>query len=353
MIVVYSETEIRNKYKGDADHVLAAVRGLNGTELDISDLNPEEIRDFIDEEVPDREEPVCLIGGYDIVPAFRLANPTHKLLNEVDEDVLTDGPYGARSKSLAEQYMPSRAVSRIPDSGTPHANQFIALLKRAAKAENTPTPGKSFEQAAFEFEGSAKLVHGVLTATQPVRFSPPDTVDAPATKDVIAERGRVHILLHGSDNPERWDTLYGARTSSSDLEPALRVVDLSTSNLKGAIVSFSTCYSAMLDRRQDDHPPRDPDNQPALACLMGGAKTVYGSTRANWIDNTQPFDSFGSALIAMVWKRLHEGLPAARALLQARFDFARAGLSQDAWSRPYVLKTLLQAQCYGHPLVAL
>ena len=350
MIVVASKQAIRVKYQADANNVQDAIDAL-GPVLDASGMGAKQIRDAIDQRDPSRSVPVCLIGGYDIVPAFKPPNPTVKFVHDPDEDVTSDAPYGARPDDPAEVYLPTRAVSRIPDSGVPDAGQFIDILNRAAAAPGVPTPPGCFHLAANEFLGSAQLVMAVPTLNVGLNLSPPVPNSLPPVQGEIAGKGRIHFLLHGADEPARWDRLFGAANRKSLLVPAVRVSDLKGFALKGSIVTFSTCYSAMLDPRSGQR--RNPDNQPALACLVAGAKTVYGSTRANWIDDTPPFDSFGSALIAAVWQLLVQGKPAAEALRQARFDFAESSLARDAWTRPYVLKTLLQAQCYGHPMARL
>lgn len=353
MIVVASKKALQDKYKANADSVLAAIAGL-GALLDVSDMTPAQVRTAIDQRDPSpaRAEAACLIGGYDIVPAFRQPNPTFDVIDEVDADVMSDAPYGARPGSPAEVFLPTRAVSRIPDSGTADAGQFIAILNQAAAAPGTDTPDGVLHLAAQEFAGAAQLVQAVPSMGAALKLSPPVAVGAPTIQSQASNMGRIHFLLHGADQPNRWDRLYGAADSEAPLRPAMRVSELKGCVLSGAIVSFSTCYSAMLDTRPGK-PLRDPDNQPALACLVAGAKTVYGSTRANWIDDTAPFDSFGSALIAEVWRLLNQGVTVAEALRKARFSFAQSSLARDAWTRPYVLKTLLQAQCYGHPMARL
>lgn len=351
MIIVASTSAINAKYGADAANVLTAISVL-GPWLEASNMTPEEIRLVIDAEDPSRTSPALLIGGYDLVPTFRRPNPTRNVIDDPDVDVMSDGPYGARVGDPAEEYLPTRAVSRIPDSEARDTAQFLAILNQAASATTTDTPTGSFHLAAKEFEGSAGLVRSVLAMGATINLSPPDAIGAPAINAAISSKGCIHFLLHGSDRPDRWARLYGAEDSVARLRPAVRISDLKQCTLKGAIVSFSTCYSAMLDAHPGT-PPRDADNQPALACLVGGAKTVYGSTRANWIDDTEPFDSFGSALIASTWRLLIKGESAAEALRRARFAFAEASLTRDAWSRPFVLKTLLQAQCFGHPLAKL
>jgi hypothetical protein len=352
MIVVCSISALKAKYPGQAGaDVRTAVEAL-GPVIDASGLDAPKIRDLVDQQDSTRRQPACLIGGYDLVPSFRLANPSLHAAKETDEDVPTDAPYGARPHSDAEHYLPTRAVARIPDSGVADANGFIALLQRAAQAPTLPTPTGTFQQTAAEFAGSARLVDGAIPGLSPVRLSPPDPAGTPTLPQLVSGSGRVHILLHGSDKAPGRSTLWGRAPGSSHFLPTAKAGDLANSALGGAIVSFSSCYSAMLDALPGDA-PRTPGDQVALACLAAGAKVVFGATRANWIDITLPFDSFGSALIAHVWSQLRKGEHAAEALRLAKWEYARIALAADPWARPYVLKTLLQAQCYGHPMATL
>lgn len=332
----------------DGDRVLQAVQAL-GQVIDASGLTASEIRARIAAQPPG---PACLVGGYRLLPTFRMPNPSRAIVTSDDADVLTDAPYGARVGSDAECYLPSRPVSRLPDAGS--ADAFVALLERAAAAPAQATPPGCFQQAAAEFRGSALHVHGVLGDPVPPRQSPPDDDQLPGLLALITGRGRLQLLLHGARTAKDRDTLWGRGPQKTDpFVRALSAPQLLQCNLAGSVVSFSSCYAAMLDSEQTQDGPRTPDNQVALACLAAGAKAVFGATRANWIDISDPFDDFSGALAAFLWKRLQAGTPAAEALRAAKRDYATMALARDGWSRPYVLKTLLQSHCYAHPLAGL
>jgi len=352
MLVICSNDAVMVKYgKTDGVKVLAAVARL-GTVVDVSGRTPTEIRSEIDSRDPSRSAPVCLVGGYDLVPTFRMANPTRTVSDDRDADVLTDAPYGARPDSSAEIYLPTRAVSRLPDGGVSDPAAFVDLLTQAVAAPAAGTPHGTYEHSAAEFDGSAQLVHGMLPGQSPVRLSPPDPQGMPSLGQLASGRGRLHVILHGADKGDGRSTLWGREGPGSPFLAAVKASDLKRCDLRGAIVTFSSCYAAMLDNVAGDS-PRTSDNQVGLACLAAGAKVVYGPTRANWIDITQPFDSFAAALIARVWARLQLGDGAAEALRVAKWEYSKFALALDAWGRPYVFKTLLQAHCFGHPLAML
>jgi hypothetical protein len=350
MLVIFDKQAISQRYGAQDAAVLQAVADLGET-VDVSNLAPSQIRATINQRP--KEVPALLIGDYGLLPTFRMDNPTQTAEKQSDEDVLTDAPYGARPGSTAEFYLPSRAVSRLPDSGIADAAGFVALLQRAKSAPDKPTPQGSFEQAAAEFNGAAQMVHDAMQVQLPIRLSPPDQQGAPALEPLVSGRGRIHILLHGSRDAADRDSLWGRAPQASKFVRAVSAVDLRGFDLDGALVSFSSCYGAMLDST-GNAPARTADNQVALACLAAGAKAIYGCTRANWIDTQQPFDSFGTALIAAAWNELRAGKPAAEALRRAKRIYATAALqSNDGWTRPYILKTLLQTHCFGHPLAKL
>lgn len=352
MLLVSSTSAVLARYGAvDGPRVVNAVNAL-GTVIDGSGRDETEIRREIDARDPSRTLPVCLIGDYELVPTFRMSNPTRRSSKEVDQDVMTDAPYGARPGQPEEAYLPSRAVSRLPVSSQDDADAFVALLARAAAAPTIPTPPGTFQHAADEFGGSADLVHAVLPGVARPLLSPPARQGNPALGPLASGRGRQHILLHGSAKHPGRATLWGRSAADPSFVSAMSAADLMACNLRGAIMSFSSCYSAMLDSLATE-PPRRTDDQVALACLAGGAKVVYGATRANWIDITVPIDSFGAALVANIWRRLQDGEGAAEALRAAKFDYARIAFAGDFWTRPFVLKTLLQMQCYGHPLARL
>lgn len=351
MFFVCSKQAILIKYgQSGGSEVIQAVEAL-GPILEVSNQTPAQIRAAIENEAPG---PACLIGGYDLLPAFRMSNPSRALVQDPDTDILTDAPYGARVGSLAECYLPSRAVTRIPDAGgMPPAKDFISQLVRAAGAPIQTTPGGCFEEAANEFAGSAQLVHDIIAAASAPapHLSPPVDAQTPGIASLISGRGRIHFLLHGANTSPGWAMLSGRQ--GGKFVNALSATQLQQCDLAGAIVSFSSCYASMLDSIRPADGPRRPANQVALACLEAGSKAVFGATRANWIDIQAPFDSYGPALMAHLWRKLEDGAGAAEALRAAKWSYMKEALKMDPWGRPYALKTVLQAHCYGHPMAKL
>jgi hypothetical protein len=353
MLVVYSKQAIEDRFgASDGAKVLQEVLNLGPTTMDVSGKGRDAIRAAIAQQQLLPSVPVCLIGGYRLIPTFDFPNPT-RLKADEDTNVLSDAPYGGKTGSLAECYLPSRAVSRIPDSGDVDAGGFIEILRKARSAPGKVTHPETFEMAAEEFKGAAGFVTKTMPGQSQLRLSPPDKLGVPSLTQLIAKRGRVHILLHGAHRGDRRDALWGRGVADPELTLAVNASEFLDFDMDGSIVTFSTCYAATLEP-VDNETARTPKNQVALACLTAGAKAVYGCTRANWIDTLAPFDSFGTALAAAIWTELRAGKPAAQALRDAKMAHATAALaSPDGKVVPYVLKTLLQTHCYGNPLATL
>ena len=351
MFVICSTSGVRAKYGSAADKVLKGVARL-GDITDVSGLTPADIQARI-AKLP--AGPVCLVGGYDLIPPFVRPNPTFNESHDDDKDVPTDAPYGAKPGKAVEEYAPSRAVSRIPDDATADAAGFMALLAHQVAAPGTATPAGSFEEAADEFSGALNFVHGVIPgATAKQRLSPPDKLSKPGLAAAMSGKGRFHILLHGANFDPDWASLWGhSDKANAPFVRALSAQLIDLCDLRGAVVSFSSCYSAMLDVAPAIEGARTARNQVALACLAHGAKVVFGATRSNWIATSGNFDGFGPGLMAQVWAQLAKGVPAAEALRRAKAAYLKTALSQDASEQKYALKTVLQAQCYGHPMATL
>lgn len=351
--VVYficSTNAVRNKYGNSAQPVLDAV-GRLGQLVDVSGLTPEAIRAKVAALEPG---PVCLVGGYDLIPPFIRSNPVPSTQDD-DKDIPTDAPYGAKPGHPSEEYAPSRAVCRIPDSAVANAQEFLSTLNHQIDAPKTPTPAGSFEEGADEFSGAIKYVHSVIPgAKSRPRLSPPDDITIAKLSSHITGHGRIHILLHGANYDPDWAFLWGhANVTHSKYIKALSAPLFDLCDLRGAIVSFSTCYATMIDVAPALDGARTTGNQVALACLSHGAKVVFGATRSNWIDTVGKCDGFGPGLMAEVWRQLAKGQGAAEALRKAKAAYLKVALSGSASDRPYALKTVLQAQCYGHPAAKL
>lgn len=349
MQLVVRVDALKTKYGAESRKLMRVVETV-GSVCDVSGLSAQQIRKRISK-LP-ASEAVCLIGGYDIVPTFRRKNPTSHLDGDDDGPIPTDAPYGAAPGVIEEEYAPGRAISRIPDSVNKSASTFLKLLKSQQFMPQTRTPSGCFEQAANEFSGAAGYVHQFVAAQSlAVSLSPPSLTARPDPVPLISGRGRVHILLHGANYSPDWASLFGRSASAprDDYPVALTTAQIGRCNLAGSVVTFSSCYAAMLDGRGG----RTFSNQVALACLHQGAKIVIGATRSNWIETRAPYDGLGPGLVAAFWKEFSAGGTAGNAFVQAKANFLKTELSRDPSNHPYLFKTVLQMHLYGNPEVTL
>ncbi len=343
-----SASAIRAKYGTWAGKILASVHDLGEVD-DISGETPDGIRARVS--ALDPGVPVCLVGGYDVIPPFMRDNPTFGLTGDQDGEIPTDAPYAANLGRVTQEYCPARAISRIPDGTKSDAPSFLKILSFQRRAARSRTPDGSFEIAAAEFSGAASFVNASIPNPSKgmPRQSPPDSIDDYDLPQRITGRGRIHILLHGSDRSPDWAYLFGHDGQPAGFPRAISARILDLCDLRGSIVTFGSCYAAMLDTGESEAQVRSEANQVALACLGHGAKAVIGATRANWISMTKPYNAFGPGLVSRVWQELGNHVAAAEALRAAKAHFLRDGLAGPRQDRPYLLKTALQFQCYGHP----
>jgi hypothetical protein len=350
MRVLFSETAIRRKYGIAWSAKILRAAGDLGPMFDVSGKSADEIRGLITGGAA--AEANVLLGGYDLIPPFIRPNPSFNLAGDDDETVPTDAPYGAKPGATAEEFVPSHIVARIPDaSGHADGADFIKVIRFQDAATTAKTPAKRFERCASEFKLATTAVSKAMkTGASHIVLSPPASLNgAPDVISALSGAGRVHVLLHGANFSPDWAYLWGHGTSGAFIKGmSARQIDLC--DLRGAVVTFSSCYAAMLDSGKSEAAHRNEANQVALACLGHGAKFVVASTRSNWISLSGNGDSLGPGLIADVWRQLGRGKRAGDALRAARAAYVKRELAtSQATDRPYILKTALQAQLYGNP----
>ena len=160
----------------------------------------------------------------------------------------------------------------------------------------------------------------------------------------------MHVLRHGANFSPDWAYLFGKSDSSKDYPRALSARQIDLCDLRGAVITFSSCYAAMLDSGTSEAGRRSESNQVALACLGHGAKCVIAATRSNWIAMAPSPDGFGPGLIAEVWRQLRKRKRVGAAFRDARIAYVKKALEKSgAEDRPYIFKTALQMQLYGNP----
>lgn len=346
--LIISVERLRQKYGGWATKIINSAHEL-GPSIDVSGLSSDAIRERISK-LP-AGEPACLIGGYDIIPPFVRPNPTFHLSSDDDAAIATDAPYGAAPGNSAQEFVPGRAISRIPDGGDVDAAGFLKVLSFQKLALTMKVPPGSFKEGAADFTGAVNWVESQLPGDDgPKLISPPKDIKEEGLPSLLTRKGRVFIVLHGTNRSPEWAYLFGHAPEGDAWPKALsaRIIDLC--DMRGCIITFGSCYAAMLDVGESEALARNERNQVSLAFLGQGAKVAIGATRSNWIQTTEPYDGFGPGVIGTFWQKLRGGKTgAAEALRLAKREYMAHVLKNHKGDLPYAQKTVLQMQCYGHP----
>ncbi|MBC7258042.1 MAG: tetratricopeptide repeat protein [Chloroflexi bacterium] len=299
---------------------------------------------------------VLILGGDDIVPFYRTANPT----DDQDEDIYTDAPYAARNGS---SLLPTRAVGRLPDCDDPDA--FLRLIEHAAKAhadsernatakglkalrriwqrgDDAPSPEDSFGYTASVWKEASRAVFEVIGQTRHLRMSPP--ISRQEFSALAQSKPRLaYFNLHGVEGEPAW---YGQRdpdfAADYPLFPvALLPDDIASAWAAGATVLTEACYGAdVLARTHHD--------SIALRFLHEGARAVVGSTRLAYGSLTPPLA--GADLLGrLFWLAVTSGMPIGQALQWAKLSFANDLMNRQGYLDSEDQKTLLTFNLFGDP----
>lgn len=301
-------------------------------------------------------EYVVIFGGDEVVPMFRVPNPSFDPNGDTDKEVPTDNPYACSTaysaKNRKSYLVPDRVVGRINDlSGSGDANWLIGYLKRATswKPRASSSYAAIYAVCCDAWEGAGKACMQYLgLPVSDLMISPP-TVDAtvPARNRLARE---LHMIkCHGAELDARFygqkgDT-YPAVLDSATLKPRLR---------PGTLAAAMCCYGAQV------YDPNDPAAQPAkqwsLAStyLRQGAVGFAGSTKIAWVG----VESMACAdwIVCSYLKGALHGASLGRALLEAKQDYVK-WLATQGWPTDQPdEKTLIEYVLLGdpslHPVVA-
>jgi hypothetical protein len=341
---------------------------------------------------------VFIIGGPDIVPFWRLGNPSI----DSDREVLSDNPYGTRDSAYL---LPERIVGRLPDSADGDLGFFLRRLRDTLERQRaelvapkiapslplrmleTILPNgardrldaldgalrfeqKWFRQATGErfldrsqlalwspffysaqaWQRSTETIRTFMGSDAPVTLTPPTNAGTLNLNMIRAAR-LLHFNLHGfKDNPN-W---YG-QGEQGRLLPANPLSSLPlaftpnlTNEIKipGVVVFSEACYGGNLSGK-------DVDGSIALSMLDRGAQAVIGSTVISY-GAAGPELACASHLAYYFWKGvLRQGYTYGQALQAAKSEYARARLSAGHDLSNDDAKTLMEFVLLGDPTVGL
>lgn len=298
---------------------------------------------------------VLLIGGDDIVPLHRLANP----VSDDDPLVFSDSPYACDDPGAL---VPQRIVARVPtgDGGDPafvigQLDRMItyhqhdgrprhAWIERAfpvtfgrgrGRIERLPATGYSTEI----WRDASRAVIDMYAPDAPLAQCPP--VDAERLGDHTLAGRLLYFNLHGASG---MPNLYGQPAdwggAATRLPVALRPDQLGDS-FAGCIMVSEACYGAELTGRTAS-------NSVALRALHRGALAFVGST-------VNAYGSTGTPLVGAdllcerLLSHLQRGVPVGEALYRARIEFAQEMVRRQGHLDDVDIKTLTEFVLYGDP----
>ena len=302
---------------------------------------------------------LLLIGGDDIVPFYRLPNPT----DDHDADVPSDNPYGTGDENY---FVPEWPVGRLPGPCGDDANALTQLIQSTTRAHAQPAlqlpalmrwlrwlfpawqPGVSdqhnFGYSADIWRDASLEVFHVIGKTRDLVTSPPLQAENMSAEMLARAADFLYCNLHGLEDAADW---YGESASLNGETPnypvALRPADLGHGNAP-AIVFTEACYGANIMEK------RTPDASMCLRFLQTGSRAVVGSTRISYGAVGTPL--IGADLLGRYfWHYLLRGIPVGEALRRARMGLAQTMDSRQGFLDGEDQKALASFVLYGDPLL--
>lgn len=283
---------------------------------------------------------VLILGGHDVVPFDRPANPSPD-----DEDALfSDHAYAV---DAAEPWRPVRAVGRIPDAGLDVLLDTIracaAVHHRRAQGAGSPSALSTVGFSASVWKRAARGVFAVLGDPAGLRLSPPLThAEAPGRE--AAGFARAYYNLHGLVDSAHW---FGQRDPffPADFDPypvALRPEDMAPA--PGALVFSEACFGAHLSGRAVH-------DSIALSSLRAGATAFVGATGV-------AYGGLDGRLVAAdllahrFWEGVLAGLPVGAALVRAKGLLAGEALARQGYLDAEDEKAIANFVLFGDPSLA-
>ncbi|MHB8877108.1 MAG: ComEC/Rec2 family competence protein [Myxococcaceae bacterium] len=344
LLFVTSEEGVRRKYGDDnVTPLLRAVRDRGGT-LYTNIAPGERAGDAarrIEEALPADARGVVLLGGYDLVPSYRIDSLPSDVRDQLDprfnddpDDfiVWSDEPYGAPG---ADGFA-TIPISRIPDAGSLGLLQLALAPKSPARARRYGIRNKErpFAETVFKslLPGKNKMLRSGPTC------SPLEGVDGLC----------IYLMLHGDyENAHQFE---GEPSGTV----AIRTTDVPRLG-SGAVVFTGCCWGALTVKELALEGPGAAGPRPftipesmALTFLAQGAQAFIGCTGVHYSPRGDRPTHFGGPMHERFWTRYLDGASPAQALFLAKQDY-RNGMPHggDAETLPVEYKILQQYTCLG------
>ncbi|UCF78070.1 MAG: hypothetical protein JSW03_08140 [Candidatus Eiseniibacteriota bacterium] len=277
---------------------------------------------------------LLIIGGGEVIPYFKLSNPTF----DSDSFVPSDNPYGCGPGRVSAEkcLLPERSVGRMPDGDGKSLRLLLDQINRApGSARAAPKKSPALGYTASVWRRVSQEVWNELGWRGRLRVSPPlSYVDVKASW--FGSKRFLYFNLHGSDREPYWFGQKGAKFTTA-FSPA----NVRRFARPGAAVLTEACYGAIEMKRRKE-------SSIALAFLGAGSLCVLGSTSVAYGALVPPMSE--ADLIAFhFFRNVLKGLSLGEALVSARAHLVASALSTQGYLDEDDRKTLLQFVLFGDP----
>jgi len=345
---------------------------------------------------------VLIAGGPEIIPFHHLPNP----VDDTDEDVPSDNPYGTRDENY---FIPEWPVGRLPGAEGDTGDSFIKTIRNVAAAHATQTQSlssqfawwknlfnilrnilqkrsingysiKSFGYTAAAWRLASFAVFRPIGDPRSMLISPairssskskPYVVPAKrywqrsfqkglAKAGVKSQAGYTpgviipaatlgYFNLHGLANAAEWygqsDPLESGFEGGEvpDYPVAMRPQDIGAYGQHAPLVVFSeACYGAQISGKSLDQAM-------AYRFLEHGTLAFAGSTCVSYGAINMPLTA-ADYLGNIFWNGIRQGLPAGESLRRAKIALAREMHKRQGYLDGEDQKTLISFVLFGDPL---
>ena len=329
----------RHDQAGVSWHVLDAGDEL-GLSTDVADYVDflSHHRERIFRDAGDDPVPVLLFGSESVIPMAVVEDPSG-FSNKGDID--TDLPYSLQGmrddwSSLLSKFRPRSTVGRIPVGAHFGAAQLNSYLDACGLMATGQSSESVFGLSARCWEGASRAVHGDVSGEEKSMLHLSPMVEISMVQGVLDPRSHWHYFnLHGSDTDPHWFGQDGSDSPKAWHPDLFRHLDAWN------MVGVEACWGA----RFIGHAPKESAMLTALGhrtvAFVGSSRIAYGPA--------DPPEANADLVIRDFLKAARSGMPTGEALSLGQISV----LGQDFGDPDIVLKTILEFNLFGDPLVRL
>jgi hypothetical protein len=290
-----------------------------------------------------------ILGGDDIVPFYKYANP----VGDGDSVIYSDNGYAiAGPVADGEEFFVTRSLARMPTGADPTSETLYNALVEGATAQpqNAGSGGGVYLVAQDWGPWTQSIAQTLGIAPADRHMSLPITLDVnPASLNPVWLDGRAiqFFNLHGDSRTADW---YGA--SGSTTPPAYRPSLVGSApgiRVKGSVVGTEACFGAdvvgttgYLPRTVNSALSLKYMNEMALG-FCGSTTTAYGAAADS------PTLRCADLLVMFFLQAVQAGLALGPSLVQAKSKVALTMHQANGQFDAQTQKTLLQFVLYGDP----